>query len=61
MQDSTQLLQQYGDGDEGGGDDDDDDPDEVQLDGGVDGDDLPSSGRNFPGRFLPARELFLSL
>ena len=34
MQDSTQLLQQYGDGDEGadgddGGDDDDDDPDEV--------------------------------
>ena len=45
MQDSTQLLQQYGDGDEGAdGDDgggDDDDPDEVQLDGGVDGDDLP--------------------
>ena len=34
MQDSTQLLQQYGDGDEGadgddGGGDDDDDPDEV--------------------------------
>ena len=32
MQDSTQLLQQYGDGDEGAdGDDggDDDDPDEV--------------------------------
>ena len=44
MQDSTQLLQQYGDGDEGAdgddGGDDDDDPDEVQLDGGVDGDDL---------------------
>ena len=43
MQDSTQLLQQYGDGDEGAdgddGGDDDDDPDEVQLDGGVDGDD----------------------
>ena len=37
MQDSTQLLQQYGDGDESAADDDggdDDDPDEVQLDGG---------------------------
>ena len=48
MQDSIQLLQQYGDGDDGaGGDyggDDDDDPDEVQLDGGVDGNDLPSPG-----------------
>ena len=58
MQDSTQLLQQYGDGDEGAdgddGGDDDDDPDEVQLDGGVDGDDLPSPGRNFPNRNLPA-------
>ena len=35
MQDSTQLLQQYGDGDEGAdgddGGDDDDDPDEVTL------------------------------
>ena len=41
--------------------DDDDDPDEVYLDDGVDGDDLPSPGRNFPGRFLPAGELFLSL
>ena len=66
MQDSTQLLQQYEDGDEGadgddGDDDGDDDPDEVQLDGGVDGDDLPSPERNFPGRFLPAGELFLSL
>ena len=65
MQDSTQLLQQYGDGDEGvaaddGGDDDDDDPDEVQLDGGVDGDDLPSPGRNSPGRNLSAGEIFLS-
>ena len=63
MQDSTQLLQQYGDGDEGvDGDDggDDDDPDEVQLDGGVDGDDLPSPGRNSPGRNLSAREIFLS-
>ena len=64
MQDSTQLLQQYGDGDEGadcedGGDDDD--PDEVQLDGGVDGDDLPSLGRNSPGRNLSTGELFLSL
>ena len=59
------MLQQYGDGDEGadsddGGDDDDDDPDEVQLDGGVDGDDLPSPGRNFPGRNLSAGEIFLS-
>ena len=61
MQDSTQLLQQYGDGDEGAdGDDCDDDLDEVQLDGGVDGDDLPSPGRNFSGRNLSAGELFLS-
>ena len=66
MQDSTQLLQRYVDGDDGAGgddggdDDDDDDPDEVQLDGGVDGDDLPSPGRNFPGRNLSAGELFLS-
>ena len=64
MQDSTQLLQQYGDGDEGAdgddGGDDDDDPDEVQLDGGVDGDDLPSPGRNSPGRNLSAGEIFLS-
>ena len=64
MQDSTQLLQQYGDGDEGAdGDDDggdDDDPDEVQLDGGVDGDDLPSLGRNSPSRNLSAGEIFLS-
>ena len=35
--------------------DDDDDPNEVQLD---DGDDLPSLGRNFPGRLLPVGELF---
>ena len=41
--------------------DDDDDPDEVHLDDGVDGDDLPSPGRNFPGRILPTGELFLSL
>ena len=66
MQDSTQLLWQYGDGDEGadgndGGGDADDDPDEVQLDGGVDGDDLPSPGRNFSGRNLSAEELFLSM
>src|SRR5215216_7464762 len=65
MQDSTQLLQQYGDGDEGAdgdddGGDDDDDPDEVQLDGGVDGDDLPSPGRNSLGRNLSAGEIFLS-
>ena len=64
MQDSTQLLQQYGDGDEGvdgdDGCDDDDDPDEVQLDGGVDGDDLPSPGRNSLGRILSVGEIFLS-
>ena len=64
MQDSTQLLQQYGDGDEGAdgddGGDDDDDPDEVQLDGGVAGDDLPSPGRNSPGRNLSAGDIFLS-
>ena len=67
MQDSTQLLQQYGDGDEGadgddGGDDDDDDPDEVQLDGGVDGDDLPSPGRNCPAEIcLPERSFCLGV
>ena len=61
MQDSTQLLQQYGDGDEGAdGGGDDDDPDELQLDGGVDGDDLPSLGRYSPGRILSAGEIFLS-
>ena len=61
MQDSTQLLQQYGDGDEGAdGGGDDDDPDEVQLDGGVDGDDLPSPGRNSPSRNLSAGEIFIS-
>ena len=38
--------------------DDDDDPNEVQLDNGDDGYDLPSPGRNFPGRLLPAGELF---
>ena len=59
------MLQQYGDddegadGDDGGDDDDDDDPDEVQLDGGVDSDDLPSPGRNSPGRNLSAGEIFL--
>ena len=64
MQDSTQLLQQYGDGDEGAADDDgggdDDDPDEVHIDGGVDGDDLPSPGRNSPGRNLSPGDIFLS-
>ena len=50
-------------GDDGdGGGDDDDDPDGVQLDDDKDGDDLPPPpGGNFPGRFLPAGELFLSL
>ena len=50
-----------GDGAGGDGAEDDDDPDEAQLDDGVDSDDLPSSGRNFPGRFLPVGELFLSV
>ena len=51
----------WSDGDDGavGEDDVDDDPDEAHDDD--DGDDLPSPGRNFPGRFLPAGELFLSL
>jgi hypothetical protein len=35
-----------------------DDPDEVQRDGDDDGNNLPSPGRNFSDRFLPARELF---
>ena len=39
---------------------DDDDPDEVYLDDGVDGDDLPSRGRNFPGRNLSTGVIFLS-
>ena len=50
-----------GDDGAGGGDDDDDDHNEVQLDDGDDGDGFPPPGRNFPGRFLPAEELFLSL
>jgi hypothetical protein len=46
--------------DEGVGDDgDDDDPNEAQLDDGDDDNDLPPLGRNFLGRFLPARELSL--
>ena len=45
-------------GGDGDGDDDDDDPNEVQLDDGDDGYDLPSPGRNFPDRLLPAGELF---
>ena len=48
-------------GDDGDGDGDDDDPDEVQRDDDDDGDDFPPPGGNFPGRFIPARELFLSL
>jgi hypothetical protein len=47
------MLQSPSDGD------DDDDPDEAQLDGDDNGDDLPSPGRNFPGRFLPVGELSL--
>ena len=48
-------------GEDGDGDGDGDDPNEVQLDGDDDGDDFPPSGRNSPGRFLSARELFVSL
>ena len=43
---------------DGDGDGDDDDPNEVQLDDGDDGNNFTSLGRNFPGRFLPAGELF---
>jgi hypothetical protein len=46
------------DDDDDDDDDGDDDPDEVQRIDDDDGDDLPSPGRNFPGRFLPAREFF---
>ena len=58
------MLQQDGDGvggDDGDGvvDDGDDDPDEVRRDDDDDGDDFPISGREFPRRDLPARELFL--
>ena len=42
----------------GAGGGDDDDPNEVHLDDGDDGDNLPSPGRNFPSRFLPVGELF---
>ena len=45
-------------GGDGDGDYGDDDPDGVQLDDGDDGFDLPSPGRNFPGRLLPPGELF---
>ena len=48
----------YGSDGSAGDGDDDDDPNEVQLDDGDDGDDFPPPGRNFPGRFLPAGELF---
>jgi hypothetical protein len=30
----------------------------IPMNGDDDGDDLPSLGRNFPSRFLPAGELF---
>jgi hypothetical protein len=55
------MLQR--DGDEGVGHDGDeyDDPGEAQLYGGDDGDDFPPPGRNFPGRFLPARKFSLSV
>ena len=43
-----------------GGDGDDDDPDEVQLDGGDDGDDFPS-GREFPRQISACQRAFLSV
>ena len=55
---TTRRSGDGGDDGPGGGDDGDDDPDEVPRGGDGDGDDLPSPGRNFPGRFLPAGELF---
>ena len=67
MQDSTQLLQRYDGGDDGASEDDGaaaaaDDPDEVQLDGGVYGDDLPSPGRNSPWqKSVCRRDLSLSV
>ena len=52
-------------GDDGavGEDDVDDDPYEARDDDDDDDDggDLPTPGRNFPGRFLPVGELFFSL
>jgi hypothetical protein len=57
------MLQQEWRGDDGddGAGDDDDDLNEAQLDDCDDGDDFPPLGGNFPGRFLPIEELFLSL
>ena len=57
----SEMKWSSGDDGDGGGDDDDDDPDEVQREGDDDGDDFPPPGGDFPGRFLPARELSLSL
>ena len=51
-----------GDDDGDDDDDDDDDPDEVQLDGGVDGDDLPSPGGIPPAEIcLPERSFSLGV
>ena len=53
-----------GGGDDGadGGDDVDDDPDDAQRDGDDDdGDPPPSPGGEFPGRFLPAGALLVSV
>ena len=63
MRGTTQIVTAGRGGDGGddgadGGDDEDDDHDEVQLDGGGDGDDFPLREGISPGRFLSAGELF---
>ena len=52
-----------GDGDDGPDDGDgvDDDPDDAWRDGDDDGGDSPPPGGKFPGRFLPAGALLLSV
>ena len=52
-----------GGGDDGSDDGDgvDDDPDDARRDGDDDGGDSPSPGGKFPGRFLPAKALLLSV
>ena len=52
-----------GGGDDGadGGDDVDDDPDDARRDGDDDDGDSPPPGGKFPGRFLPAGALLLSV
>jgi hypothetical protein len=49
------------DSDDGAAAANDDYPDETQLDDDDDGDNFPLREDNFPGKFLPAGDLFLSL